>query len=365
MPHDETSVALLLERVARDFKSKPFVPYRIFKQGDAQTLVAYVWPGRIRPRESATDKVRLFQVEPGSQVLARCRWQSDRAKHPTLIIWHGMEGSTASAYMLTTADKAFRAGFNVVRVNFRNCGGTEHLSPTLYHGGLTGDLRVVVDELIVRDGLSRIFIAGFSLGGNMVLKLAGEYGDHPPVEVKAVCAVSPSINLRASSDLLMQRRNWIYQRDFLRRLRNRIRAKQKLFPDLYDATGLGRIRSIQEFDNRFIAPMFGFENADDYYAKASSLPVIGRIRIPTLMIHSQDDPFIPFRPLRDPSIAANPYVLMIATEHGGHVAFMSANPRDEDRFWAENRVVEFCETIDSALTTSQSSSTADRHDYGR
>jgi predicted alpha/beta-fold hydrolase len=349
MSHDETSVTDLLEQIARSFKSRQFVPHRIFKQGDAQTIAVHLWPGRVNARENTRDEARLFQVEPGSQVLAYCRWQADRLEHATLVMWHGMEGSTASAYMLTTADKAFRAGFNVVRVNFRNCGGTEHLSPTLYHGGLTADLRVVIDELIARDGLTRILIAGFSLGGNMVLKLAGEYGDNPPAEVKAVGTISPSINMRASCDLLMRGRNWIYQQDFMRRLRWRIRVKEKLFPDLYDATGLHGLRSIEQFDNRFIAPMFGFESADDYYAKASSLPLIGRIRLPTLMIHSQDDPFIPFRPLRDPSIAANPYVLLIAPEHGGHVAFMSANSRDEDRFWAENRLVEFCQVLDKAV----------------
>jgi uncharacterized protein len=345
MPHDETSVAALLEQVGRDFKSRPFAPHRIFKQGDAQTIAVHLWPGRVSARENTRDEARLFQVEPESQVLAYCRWQFDRIEHATLVMWHGMEGSTASAYMLTTADKSFRAGFNVVRVNFRNCGGTEHLSPMLYHGGLSQDLRVVIDELIERDGLTQIFIAGFSLGGNMVLKLAGEYGDHPPAEVKAVCTVSPSINMRASCDLLMRGRNWIYQQDFLRRLRLRIRAKEKLFPDLYDSTGLRRLRSIEQFDDRYIAPMFGFENANDYYTKASSLPLIARIRIPTLMIHSQDDPFIPFAPLRDPSIAANPYVLLIAPERGGHVAFLSAKSGNEDRFWAENRLVEFCEAI--------------------
>src|SRR5713226_1150974 len=189
MPYDETSVAVLLEQITRDFNTRPFVPHRIFKQGDAQTISAHLWPGRFRARENTRDEARLFQVEPGSRVLARCRWQANRIEHATLVMWHGMEGSTASAYMLATADKAFRAGFNVVRVNFRNCGGTEHLSPTLYHGGLTEDLRVVIDELISRDGLARIFMAGFSLGGNMVLKLAGEYGDHPPAEVKVVCTV--------------------------------------------------------------------------------------------------------------------------------------------------------------------------------
>src|SRR5260370_10881524 len=179
-------VADLLKLIKVDFKNKPLVPHRIFRQGDVQTLAVYLWPGRFRSRERTTDEERLFQVERGSQVLARCRWHPERSEHPTLIVWHGMEGSTASSYMLTTADKAFRAGFNVVRVNYRNCGGTEHLSPTLYHAGLTADLRAMIDELISRERLSRIFIAGFSLGRNMVLKLAGDYRDHPPIALKSV-----------------------------------------------------------------------------------------------------------------------------------------------------------------------------------
>src|ERR1700730_5505645 len=233
---NETSVPALLERVTHEFESTPFVPHRLFKQGDAQTIAAYLWPARFHLRDRTRDEERLFEVEPGSKVLARCRWQTNRAEHPTLVAWHGMEGSTSSSYMLTTAEKAFRAGFNVVRVNFRNCGATEHLSPTLYHGGLTEDLRKVIDELIAGDRLSQLFIVGFSLGGNMVLKLAGEYGDNPPPEVKAVGAVSPSIDLRASTNLMSQRRNRIYQRDFVRRLKHRIRVKVKLFPDLYDST---------------------------------------------------------------------------------------------------------------------------------
>lgn len=344
MPHDEDSISKLLERIARDFKARPFMPHRILKQGDAQTLGAYLWPRRFRARDHTRDEERLFQVDPESQVLARCRWQPDRTAQPTLVIWHGMEGSTASSYMLTTANKAFRAGFNVVRVNFRNCGETEHLSPTIYHAGLTSDLRAVIDELIARDHLSHLFIAGFSLGGNMALKLAGEYGDDPPPQVKGIVAISPSVNLRLSTSLMARGRNWIYQQDFLRRLKNRIRVKEKLFPDLYDSTGLRHVRSIEQFDDLYVAPAFGFAGASDYYAKASSLPFISRIRIPTLIIHAEDDPFIPFEPLRDPSIAANPYVLLIATERGGHVAFLSSTP-GEDRFWAESRLVEFCKMV--------------------
>lgn len=344
---EEDRVAALLDRIKTHFETRPFVPHRIFKQGDAQTIGAHFWPGRFRARDQTGDEERLFTVAPDSKVLARIRWHPNRAEHPTLVLWHGMEGSTASGYMLITADQAFRAGFNVIRVNFRNCGGTETLSPRLYHGGLTDDLRVVIDELIGRDRLSKLFIAGFSLGGNMVLKLSGEYGENPPKEIKGVCAISPSIDMRAGCDLLMKRRNWIYQRDFLRRLKNRIRIKARQFPDRYDASGLSDIRTVEQFDNNYVAPAFGFENADDYYRQASSLPYIGRIHIPTLIIHAEDDPFVPFAPLRDPSVTSNPYVLLIATERGGHVAFLS-NARGEDRFWAENRLVEFCKMVSAS-----------------
>jgi predicted alpha/beta-fold hydrolase len=343
MLHDKTSLTILREQLSQKLKSQDFVPHRVFQRGDTQTLAAYLWP--LRPRDQTGDEERFFQVEPDSQVLARCRWQKNRPEHPTLVMWHGMEGSTASTYMVSTADKAFRAGFNVVRVNVRNCGGTEHLSPKLYHGGLTSDVRVVIEELIKTDHLPRLLVAGFSLGGNMVLKLAGEYGDNPPPEILGICAVSPSVDLGASTSHMAMPRNWIYQQDFLRRVKNRIRRMEKLFPDLYDISGLGNIRSIEQFDDHFIAPAFGFRNARDYYAKASALPFIERIRIPTLIIHAQDDPFIPFAPLRDPSIAANPYVLLMATERGGHVAFLSADSQDEDRFWAENRLVDFCDLI--------------------
>jgi predicted alpha/beta-fold hydrolase len=348
MSYDKTSIRILRDRLTQKLKSTDFIPHRVFQRGDTQTLAAYLWP--LRPSDRTGDEQRPFQVEPGSQILTRCRWHQNRAEHPTLLMWHGMEGSTASAYMVSTADKAFRAGFNVVRLNVRNCGGTEHLSRTLYHGGLTHDARVVIEELIEKDHLRQLFLAGFSLGGNMILKLAGEYGDNPPTELLGICAISPSVDLRASTLHMAQRRNWIYHQDFLRRVKNRIRRKKKLFPDLYDISVLSDIHSIEEFDDRFIAPAFGFGDARDYYAKASSLPWIRHIRIPTLIIHAEDDPFIPFAPLRDPSVAGNPYVLLLAPERGGHVAFLSANA-GEDRFWAENRLVEFCNLVTANTNT--------------
>jgi hypothetical protein len=155
------------------------------------------------------------------------------------------------------------------------------------------------------------------------------------------------VDLSASSEAINGRSNWIYEQDFLRRLRGRIRLKQKLYPDLYDDKGLDEILTLRDFDDRYTARFHGFEGVDDYYHRASSIRVIEHIRIPTLIIHAEDDPFIPFAPLRDPVFAANPNILMLAPKHGGHVGFVAARTVNnhsliEDRFWAENRVLEFC-----------------------
>jgi predicted alpha/beta-fold hydrolase len=362
-------VGAFLKRVAQLFEAKAFRPHRMFRGGHAQTLAAFAWPRRIKFK-SVRDQERLFQTAPDVKVLAHCRWQPNPKDHPTMIIWHGIEGSSESTYMLSTAQKSFSAGFNVIRMNLRTCGGTEHLTSTIYHGGLTDDLRAVVSELIEQDRLQRLFLVGYSLGGNLVLKLAGEYADDPPKEVLAVCAVSPSIDLQASAQLILKRSNWLYQEDFVRRLKRRLRVKHKLFPDQYDISGLSSVKTLREFDDRYTSRAHGFDGADDYYYRASSIRVIDRIRIPTLIIHAEDDPFIPFAPMLDPAVANNPYILVVAPKQGGHVAFLSAKPRSsnhslpgnpdsslithhsslpEDRFWAENRVVEFCKLVVDSL----------------
>jgi predicted alpha/beta-fold hydrolase len=253
--------------------------------------------------------------------------------------------------MIATADKAFRAGFNVVRVNYRNCGGTEHLTPTLYHGGLSNDLRAVINELITRDGLKRIYPIGFSLGGNLVLKLVGEYAVDAPPEVRAACVISPSVNLRASSDLIMASQNWLYHQNFVRNMKRRLRIKHKLFPDLYDVKRLERVRTIRDVDENFTSRASGFKDASDYYSQSSSIRVVSQIRVPTLIIHSVDDPFIPFEPMRGREFTENSNLLIAATEKGGHVAFIAASPNgDIDRFWAENRAIDFCQLAEANLT---------------
>ncbi|MFY9572182.1 MAG: alpha/beta fold hydrolase, partial [Blastocatellia bacterium] len=274
---------------------------------------------------------------------------------PTLIISHGMEGSTESRYMLGTAEKALAAGFNAVRVNYRNCGGTEHLTSTLYHAGLTDDIRQIVQELIERDGLGEIYLVGFSLGGNIVLKLAGEYGASPPPAVRGVAAVSASIDLAACADAIELRRNIIYRMRFVRSLKNRMRRKAQLFPDRYDPKLLRGVWTIRQFDDAFVAPHCGFRDSADYYKRASALRVMDRISIPALIIHAKDDPFIPFSQFERSELMANPNVALLIPEQGGHVGFISADGEGEQRFWAETTTVSFIKMISSTQLESDAS----------
>lgn len=341
----DSAEARLIQKIAGVLAQKPFRPHPLFISGHAQTISGYAWPRRFRMTEHRHDEERLFEIEPGIQLLGYCRWQTNRKTHPTLVIVHGLEGSSDARYMLGTAAKAMRAGFNTVRLNLRNCGNTEHLTHTLYNSGMSGDLLSVADEFFDRDGLRDIFLAGFSMSGNIVLKLAGENGEKISGRIAGVCAVSPSVDLSACAAAIERKDNWLYQKSFMRSLHRRIKQKEKLFPDLYDATDIRLIRTIREFDERYTAADGGYANADDYYARASSLPMIKDIRIPTLIVHAQDDPFIPFDSLQHPSIAENPHVILLDPEHGGHLGFVSADTKSEDRFWSENRVVEFCRLV--------------------
>jgi hypothetical protein len=289
---------------------------------------------------------RYFDVAPEARVLAKCHWQEDRRAHPTLVLLHGLEGSANAPYMQGLADRGIRGGFNVVRLNQRNCGHTEHLSATLYHSGLSEDPAAVIGELLRDDGLPSIGVIGYSLGGNVALRLAGVYGDAAPPQLHAVCAVSPPIDLARAADEIERLPNRYYQWNFLKDLKARMRRKAALFPDRYPLQHLERIRTIREFDDQYTAPHFGFRDASDYYRRASALRVADRIRVPTLIISADDDPFIPVAPLRDPAVAANPRISVVVTRWGGHCGFIerSAQGNGRDQYWAERQAVAFVST---------------------
>ena len=331
-------------RVAVPFSPDLYVPPASLRNGHRMTVYAWARPRRF-PRLPEAE-ARLFDVAPKTRVLAKCHWQPERAAHPTLLLLHGLEGSADAHYMRGLADKGWAAGFNVVRLNQRNCGGTDHLSEGVYHSGLTADPKAVVRELIQKDGLPSLVVSGYSLGGNLAARMAGEYGDAAPPEVKGFAAVSPTIDLASCVEALERRANRIYQWNFLRGLKGRMRRKARLFPEVYSVAGLRRLHTVREFDDACTAPMSGFRDAADYYHRASALRVIADARVPTLIVAADDDPFVPLEPFRRPEITGNPHVTVVVTRHGGHCGFIEASRNGSDGYWAERTVVEFAARAD-------------------
>jgi predicted alpha/beta-fold hydrolase len=316
-----------------------FRPRRWLRGGHLQTLAGNFLK---RPNGLPEPEERLFQVEDDVQVLCHCHWQPDgsRQRTMTLMLVHGLEGSSNSGYVLGTGGKAWARGWNVVRMNIRNCGGTENLTPTLYHSGLSGDIRGVISTLIEQDNLQNVGVAGFSMGGNQVLKCIGEWGSEAPKELVAAAAISPAADLSLSADVIHRPANRMYEWWFMRGLRARLRRKAALFPGKYDVSLLAKANSIRNFDEHITARYMGFEGAEDYYTKASSSRVLDRIAIPTLVIHADDDPFIKLSPETISRFESNPNIHFIYTEHGGHCAFL-AEPNGYDGRWAENQIVDF------------------------
>jgi predicted alpha/beta-fold hydrolase len=322
-----------------------FQPHFLLRNPHAQTLASTFLPRRFPRLPRSTP--REFETEPGTRIRGECHWQSRLRERPTLVLVHGLEGSSESGYMLGLAERAFAAGWNAVRLNQRNCGGTESLTPTLYNSGLSGDYRAVLIELTERDSLSEIFFVGYSMGGNLVLKMAGELAGAAPRQLRGVAAVCPALELALCVDAVGLSSNFVYQRHFVSDLKDRMRRKAKLFPGKFDLGRMARVRTLREFDDVITATYCGFRDASDYYARSSALQVVGKISVPTLLVTAQDDPFVPFASFSDPAIAKNSSIRLIAPLHGGHCAFISRYSGDA-RFWAEARVMEFFKELSTA-----------------
>ena len=326
-----------------------FVPRPSLQSGHKMTLFSWANP-RYFPRLPAPAR-RYFDVDQDARVVADCHWQPRPWTRPTLVALHGLNGSSEAHYMRGLAAKAFARGMNVVRLNQRNCGDTEHLSAGLFHSGLTSDAAYVIDELITVDGLTPIAVAGYSLGGNLALKLAGEYGDDAPQAVRAVAAVSPIIEIGECVRALERPANVLYQWNFVRDLKRRMRRKDRFRPGLFDVTKLGDIRTVREFDEAYTAPYFGFKDAEDYYHRASAMRIIDRVRLPSLVITAEDDPFVPSQPFRDPKVTGNPHIHLVICEHGGHCGFVGPPASEDDGYWAERQIVDFVERHTKGATT--------------
>ena len=320
-----------------------FVPRRWLSNGHLQTIAGNFWP---RPPFQLPSEEVAVEVDPAdaSRVLCHCHWQPRpvRASRLTLVLLHGLEGSSDSRYIRGIATRAWAAGMNVVRMNMRNCCGTEALTPTLYHSGRSADVGAVIEYFAALHGLPRVALVGYSMGGNLMLKLAGEWGNRTPLA--AVATVCPVIDLAPSADALHEPANRAYERHFLRNLMRRIGRKAELFPEIYQLAGLGPIRSIREFDDKIVAPYCGFRDADDYYCRVASARVVDRIAVPTLILYAQDDPFIRLLPETRAHLLANPQITFVETRKGGHCAFLSRDPGD-DIHWAEATMMRFLATV--------------------
>jgi predicted alpha/beta-fold hydrolase len=322
--------------------SEEFEPHNWLKNAHAMTIVSAFWPRRF---DLPSPEERLFQVDPESRLLAHCHWQQGKREDvPVIVLVHGLEGSSDSNYVRGIAEKAFRAGFHVVRMNQRNCGGTEALTPTLYNSGMSGDYRAVFEELANGDAFEQIFFAGYSMGGNLVTRMAGEFASAVPKALRGVCAVCPAIDLGACADALERRDNYFYQRRFVAGLMSRYARKATLFPQRYPRDGFPPIRTVRDFDDEITAPQFGFRDAQEYYEAVGAKKIVAQVRVPMLMITAQDDPFVTYESFLRANVAQNPAIRFVAPEHGGHCAFISKYSGSE-RFWAEQRIVEFCETL--------------------
>ena len=332
--------------VAPTFSPEPFIPRRLLRNAHLQTITGNFLPRTDRLPAAVAVLVGISDA-PVSQiptrVLCHCHWQPAdvRSSSPTAILLHGLEGSSGSQYIVGNANKLWHAGANVIRMNMRNCGGTEHLTPTLYHSGLSGDVAAVMNFFLQREALQSIALVGYSMGGNLVLKLAGELGREAPPQLRSVVGVSPAIDLGPSAAALHRPQNRIYERRFLRALLKRFRRKVSLFPKVYDPNRADGIRSLRDFDHRITALYSGFASAEDYYHRAAAARVVSRIAVPTLIIHAKDDPFVTITPETVADIRANANIAFVQTRHGGHCAFLASPSSEYDGYWAESTLLRF------------------------
>lgn len=339
---------LPFERPAAFQPRIPFRPRRFLSNGHLQTIAGNLLP---RSSELPPAEPQLVEVSPAtgsqisSQVLCHCHWQTpaSRRTRPTVIVVHGLEGSSNSQYVVGNANKLWRAGCNVIRMNMRNCGGTEALTPTLYHSGLSSDVDAVMRFFVERQGLEFIALVGYSMGGNLVLKLAGELGADAPRQLRAVVGVSPAVDLGPSAAMLHAPQNRLYERRFVRALLKRFRRKASLFPGAFHSGRADGISSLRLFDDRITAFYAGFSSAEDYYFRAAAARVLDRVAVPALILHAMDDPFIRITEETRRTIAANPNIRLLEPEHGGHCAFLATPDAadGDDGYWAESTALSF------------------------
>ncbi len=298
-----------------------------------------IWAGMLRPtphvaltraRWELPDGDFLDVDEPAADIGA-----------PSLVVLHGLEGSSRSPHVLGILREAHRRGWGGVAVNFRGCSGEPNRLRRSYHGGDTADLAWVISQVRAQHPSSSIFCIGFSLGGNVLLKYLGEHGEALPEQIRAAVAISAPFELALSARTLGHGFSRVYGRRLVASLKRKTREKLARYPHVVDAGALQKVRTLAEFDDLVTAPMHGFKNAEDYWAASSSAAFLPRIRRPTLLINAQDDPFLPVAALPVRVVSENPLLHAEFPAGGGHLGFLQGRWPGLPIAWAEVRAAEF------------------------
>lgn len=262
------------------------------------------------------------------------------------VVCHGLEGSSQGSYILATAHALNQAGWDVLAWNYRGCSGEMNRTARSYHSGATDDLGVVLAH--ASPGYEEIALVGFSLGGNLVLKYAGEEGDGLDERIRRVVAFSVPCDLAASARALSHGFSRLYLNRFLRTLKRKIEAKAHLLPPHVHLRDTHAIRTFRDFDDRFTAPLHGFRDAQHYWDTCSSNRFLHRIRVPSLLVNARNDPFLTEACLPFEAARESPWVFLEVPDSGGHVGFMNLHPRASDPWWSERRTLAFLsEAIDA------------------
>lgn len=253
------------------------------------------------------------------------------------VLSHGLEGDSQRAYVKGMVRALNKAGIDCLAWNYRTCGGETNRQLRMYHNGCTDDLDLVVRHAIAK-GYATIVLVGFSMGGNLSLLYLGQQSGQVLGHIKGAVAFSVPMDLKDSAGQLSRRSNRVYMKRFLRMLHQKVKAKMVLFPDQIDDRGYAQIKDFKAFDDRYTAPIHGFQNAEDYWAKCSCGPLLGRIRIPSLIVNAADDPFLGASCYPDQQ-KIFPHVTVEVPTYGGHVGFMRRRINGE--YWSESRAVAF------------------------
>jgi len=262
-------------------------------------------------------------------------------RSPVVLVLHGLEGSARSGYAKELYRSLRNLEIDSVGLNFRSCSGKLNRLPRLYHSGETEDLGWVLRLLAERYPERRRGVVGVSLGGNVLLKFLGESGESVRTYVEAAVAISVPFDLSAGARSLLRPRGRLYAAFLLRKLRRKVEAKRRIMPPTVNVSKAMAARTFRDFDDAATAPLHGFASAEDYYRRSSSSRFLEEIRVPTFLLHSADDPFLPPTCIPRPAVEANPHLVAAFTARGGHVGFVSGNSPFQPTFWAEREATRF------------------------